>query len=344
MVAVDPRKIAEQAQLRYISDDTPGFQRLRWGRGFTYRDTEGETIRDDDLREWIESIVIPPAWTDVWISPYKNGHILATGRDEAGRKQYRYHPRWVEYRNCHKFDRMAMFGQQLPQIRKITDAHLRKRALTRKKILAIIVRLLETTLIRIGNIEYARHNHTYGLTTLHDDHVEFYGQGMCFTFTGKSGKAHTVDVKDRALARVVKASQDIPGYELFQYYDQDGERHPVDSSEVNDYLHQISGDDFTAKDFRTWGGSVAAVRALCSLPTCDTDDERDQNVVEAVKQVAADLGNTPAVCRQYYIHPAVIEAYLQDELNAVIDRQPDPEDAHALDRHERALIELITTD
>lgn len=338
----DPKAIARAAHLRYVSDTKPGLKRQHASDDFVYIDLNGKKISDEDELTRIKAIGIPPAWTDVWICPYPNGHILATGRDEKGRKQYRYHPRWRENRNATKFNRMALFGTHLPKIREVTDTNLRKRGLPYEKVLAVVIRLLETTLIRIGNPEYMRHNETYGLTTMHDDHVAVMGKTVQFEFTGKSGKEHHIEVTDQRLAKVVKACQDIPGYDLFQYYDENGNHRAIGSGDVNTYLRDITGEDFSAKDFRTWGGSVLAVEALCDLPECKTETEGKRAVAQAVKAVAAGLGNTPTVCRKYYIHPTVIEAYLNGTIHKVIKRQPEPESHYDLSRSESALMELIS--
>jgi DNA topoisomerase-1 len=327
------------SNLRYISDDEPGFTRKKWGRGFTYQDTEGETIRDPELREWIESIVIPPAWTDVWISPYKNGHILATGRDDAGRKQYRYHPQWQEQQQQKKFDELAAFGRCLPTIREATDRDLRQRNVTRSRILAAIVRLLEQTLIRVGNEEYAEKNDSYGLTTLTDHHAEVEGSKVIFDFAGKSGKEHTIVLRDARLARIVQRSQDIPGYELFQYYDEGGKHHVIDAADVNDYLHEISGESFTAKVFRTWGGSRIAVQYLCE--ECE-DTDTQTAAKNCVTHVAEELGNTVAISRQYYIHPAILEAHENGNLCDFYEREQSKQRGKCdLSPEEAALLALI---
>lgn len=327
-------------RLRYVSTDEPGYSRKKWGRGFTYLDTDGETIQDDELRAWIESIVIPPAWTDVWISPYENGHILATGRDDKGRKQYCYHPDWQEVQNRKKFDDLYDFGQCLPKIREVTDHDLRKHKVSRDRVLAAVVRLLENTLIRIGNEEYARKNESHGLTTLTDDHVEIDGSKVNFDFVGKSGKEHTLILKDERLARIVKRCQDIPGYALFQYYNEDGERKNIDSSDVNDYLQEITGKPFTAKVFRTWGGSTLAVKFLCEH-CADADGETATR--NCVTHVADMLGNTKAISRKYYIHPLIMDAHLDGTLQAIYeDCQSKAENSdYALKAEELALMRLI---
>lgn len=327
------------AKLRYMSTEEAGYSRKKWGRGFTYLDCEGETITDDDLREWIESIVIPPAWTDVWISPYKNGHILATGRDDKGRKQYCYHPDWQETQNQKKFDELYAFGKKLPTIRKVTEQHLRERKISRNRVLAAIVRLLETTLIRIGNDEYARKNDSYGLTTLTDDHVDIKGEKVEFDFVGKSGKAHTIMLRDKRLARIVKHCQDIPGYELFQYYDENGERQVVDSADVNAYLQTISGEAITAKSFRTWGGSTLAIKFLCEECIDATPENAARN---CIAHVADSLGNTKAVCRKYYVHPAIMDAHLDGTLATLyVGNVKKRRKNYALTPEEETLMQLI---
>lgn len=322
------------ADLRYISDEEPGYTRLRWGQGFTYRDAAGETVTDSDLRSWFESLAIPPAWEDVWISPYRNGHLLATGRDNKNRKQYIYHPRWHELRNQTKFHHLADFGKALPGLRQAVEADLRKRGIVRERVLAVAVRLLEETLIRIGNDAYTQANTTYGLTTLRDKHVHINGQKITFAFVGKSGKEHQIELKDRQLARIVKACRDIPGYDLFQYYDADGKRQRITSGDVNDYIREITGRDFTAKDFRTWG---ATTRALSILAMCESDPCEDE-VRTCVQQVADELGNTVAVCRKYYIYPALFDAFLDGQLPKLLKRAKPRDNMYP---EEVALIKLI---
>jgi DNA topoisomerase-1 len=328
------------ARLRYVSTTAPGYSRRRNGRGFTYLDSDGTTIRDPALRRWIEDIVIPPAWTDVWISPYRNGHILATGRDDKGRKQYRYHPDWQQARSQKKFDQLYAFGECLPRIRETTESHLRQRSLSRERVLAAIVRLLETTLIRIGNAEYAQANDSYGLTTLTDDHARINGSEIVFDFVGKSGKEHTVMLRDRRLARIVKRCQDLDGYHLFQYYDENNQQQAVGSADVNAYLHEISGQPFTAKHFRTWGGSVRAVEYLCAH--CADGGETAAAARDCIAHVAESLGNTKTVCRQYYIHPAILDAWADGSLPALYAAcQADTEPGSALSAAERTLMRLI---
>lgn len=333
--------VAKEAHLRYVTDTRPGIQRKRSGKGFTYIGLDGQPIKDRQERERLDKIGIPPAWTDVWISPYPNGHILTTGRDAKGRKQYRYHPDWNAIRNETKFSRMVEFGKCLPKIREMTEKHIQQPELTREKILAAVVRLLEKTLIRIGNMEYARDNEHYGLTTMKDDHVAVKGERVRFEFVGKSGQEHSIDLYDKRLARIIKESQEIEGYDLFQYYDEQGHPHAIGSGDVNTYLREITGENFSAKDFRTWGGSVLAVNSLCELPECETETEAKKNTAQAIKAVAKGLGNTPAVCRKYYVHPAVITAYADRSIHRILAKQQDTESKYGLSKAESALMELI---
>jgi DNA topoisomerase-1 len=307
---LDARDAALDAGLRYTTDASPGLSRRRAGSGFSYRDPDGERIRDPDTLARIKALAIPPAWTDVWICRWPHGHLQASGRDARGRKQYRYHDRWRERRDTDKFDRMLAFAGALPAIRARCDDDLGQRGLPREKVLAAVVRLLELTLIRVGNDEYARLNRSFGLTTLRVRHANVEGTAIRFRFRGKSGQTHEVDLRDRRLATVVRRCQELPGQELFQYVDEEGEVRDVASDDVNDYLREASGGDFTAKDFRTWAGTVLAYRALCALQP--SDDERDarRNVVEAIRQTAGALRNTPAVARRSYVHPAVLDAYM----------------------------------
>ncbi len=310
----DPVASAEAAGLVYVNDAGPGIRRKRAGRGFSYTGLDGKPIRDRAVLDRIKALGIPPAWTDVWISPDPRGHIQATGRDDKGRKQYRYHPRWREVRDETKYGRMMAFGAALPAIRERTDRDLRLPGLPRAKVLAAVVRLLETTRIRVGNEEYARANESFGLTTLRDGHAEIVDSRVTFRFRGKSGKEHVVDVRDRRLARIVKQCQDLPGQELFQYVDDDGDLQTVDSGDVNAYLREITGEDFTAKDFRTWAGTVLATIALREFETFDSATQAKRNIVQAIDTVAERLGNTRAICRKCYIHPAVLDAYLDGSL------------------------------
>jgi DNA topoisomerase-1 len=307
---------ARAARLRHVNDDDPGITRRRRGERFVYDGPDGRRVRDAETLVRIRALAIPPAWTDVWICPIPNGHIQATGRDARGRKQYRYHARWREVRDENKYDRMIEVGEALPGIRERVDNDLGRSGLPREKVLAAVVRLLELTFLRVGNEEYARLNRSFGLTTLRDRHVAIEGSRIGFRFRGKSGKVHESDIRDRRLARIVRACQDLPGQTLFQYVDDAGERQTIGSDDVNAYLREVSGEDITAKDFRTWAGTVLAFRALCALDPAASDTDAKRNLVAAIKEVAGQLGNTPAVCRKSYVHPDVIEAYLDGDLGA----------------------------
>ena len=309
-IVTDPVESAKLAGLRYVSETTPGFRRRGAGRGFTYVDTAGRRVSEPETLRRIRALVIPPAWRDVWICGSSQGHIQAIGRDARGRKQYRYHGRWRQARDETKYTRMLGFARALPRIRARVAEDLARPGLTRDKVLATVVRLLETTLIRVGNEEYARTNRSFGLTTLRDRHVDISGAELRFAFRGKGGKVHDVGVRDRGIARIVRRLQDLPGQELFQYVDEAGERRAIDSGDVNAYLKTITGADFTAKDFRTWAGTVLAALALAEVRTFATAREAKRNVVRAIERVAARLGNTPAICRKSYVHPEVLHAYL----------------------------------
>jgi DNA topoisomerase-1 len=305
---VDPEGAAHSAGLRYVSDQMPGIRRRRAGRGFVYLSPNGERLTDEAAAR-IKALVIPPAWTDVWICPDPRGHIQATGRDARGRKQYRYHDDWRTYRDQTKYERVIDFGKALPKIRSAVESDLARPGLPREKVLAAVVRLLEATLIRVGNPAYAKDNGSYGLTTMRDQHVNVFGSRLRFRFKGKGGKPHVVDLTDRRLAAVVKRCQDLPGEELFQYVDDEGEVRAVTSEDVNEHVRAISGQEFTAKDFRTWSGTVLAAQALVAAGGFRSEREAKVKVGEAIKSVAAKLGNTPAVCRACYVHPAVLDAY-----------------------------------
>jgi len=315
--ATDSEESAQVAGLRYVSDTQPGIKRQHSGRGFRYKDVDGASIRDPKVLRRIKTLVIPPAWTDVWICMRSDGHIQATGRDTKGRKQYRYHPRWRAVRDSTKYDRLIAFGEALPHLRACLDQDLTRPGLPREKVLATVVRLLETTFIRIGNAEYACQNVSFGLTTLRDRHVHISGATMQFQFRGKSGKYHTVRLNDRRLATIVKRCQDLPGYELFQYVDAEGQRQTIDSADVNAYLRLITGQDFTAKDVRTWAGTVLTACALWAHGASTSQMQAKQNIAQAIDEVAKRLGNTRAVCRKCYVHPMVLDAYLDRSLFAV---------------------------
>jgi DNA topoisomerase I len=326
VLITDSHVSAKAARLRYVTDASPGIRRQRAGKGFTYLTGDGTRLHDRQELQRITSLRIPPAWTKVWICPMPHGHLQATGYDAKGRKQYRYHPRWREVRDETKYGRMLLFGEALPRIRQQVEHDLALHGLPRAKVLATVVQLLETTLMRVGNEEYARANDSFGLTTLRDRHVDIAGTTLRFHFRGKSGKDHTVEINDRRLAMIVKRCQEIPGQELFQYRDDEGQRRTIDSADVNAYLRQVTGQDFTSKDFRTWNGTVLAVRALQTCGVGESAAQAKKAVVEAIKTVAAQLGNTPAICRKCYVHPAVIEAYLEGILLEVLQRldQADP--------------------
>jgi DNA topoisomerase-1 len=340
----DPAESAKAAGLRYVSDAKPGIQRKKWRSGFRYLDDAGKPVRDAETLARIKSLVIPPAWTDVWICPNPKGHLQATGRDAKGRKQSRYHPRWREVRDETKYERMMIFGAALPGIRERVESDLGLPGLPRQKILATIVRLMETTLIRVGNLEYARQNQSYGLTTMRGKHVHVDGSTITFTFQGKSGVGHTIDISDRRLAKIVRRCQDIPGYELFQYIDSDGTHRTVDSADVNEYLREIARQDFTAKDFRTWAGTVLACAMLAEFEAYESEAQAKRNVVEAIKAVAARLGNTPAICRKCYVHPAVLDYYMSRTTFEKIKRRAESTSADSpqkLHQEEVALMELL---
>lgn len=301
--------------LRYVSDQDPGLRRKpARSQGFNYLDAHGAPVTAEKTLDRIRVLAIPPAWTDVWICPSANGHIQATGRDVRGRKQYRYHARWSAERGLGKYDRVLAFGRALPRLRKRVDEDLARRGLPREKVLAAVIRVMEMTLIRVGNEEYAKQNKSFGLTTLRDRHASIRGGKAVFEFKGKSGKTHCTGFDDRRLARVVKACQDIPGQRLFQYLDDDGQRHAVESADVNAYIREALGEDFSAKDFRTWAGTVTAARAL-TMPECRDLSGAKRHVNTCVKAVAGVLGNTAAVARSAYIHPAILEAYADGTLD-----------------------------
>jgi DNA topoisomerase-1 len=326
-LVADPIETTRAAGLRYVTDVQPGIRRKHAGKHFSYIGLDGRTIHDQKVLRRIKALAIPPAWTDVWICPVERGHIQATGRDAKGRKQYRYHPRWREVRDETKYGRMIAFGEALPLIRERTDRDLSLHCLSRDKVLATVIQLLDRTAIRVGNEEYARENRSFGLTTLRTRHVDVEGSELRFHFRGKGGKEHVVSVHDRRLARAVKRCEDLPGYELFQYLDEEGKRHGIDSGDVNDYLRQITGENFTAKDFRTWHGTVRAAEALYELGAFESETQGKRHVTRAVEIAAELLGNTPAICRKSYVHPAVIDAYLDSSLQPTWERVMEDERA-----------------
>ena len=313
-VVTDPVEAAEEAGLRYVSDQQPGYTRKRKGQSFQYFDTHGKLIQDESRLLRIRRLAIPPAYRDVWICPISNGHIQATGRDDRGRKQYRYHERWREIRDENKYDRILSFAAALPKIRQRVQADLKLPGLKREKVLATVVQLLERTFIRVGNEEYARQNKSFGLTTMKDRHVKVTGKKLRFRFRGKSGKEHEVDIMDRRIAKIIRKLQDLPGQDLFQYLDDEEKLCSVTSPDVNDYLREITGQDFTAKDFRTWAGTVLTAMALNAQDKFATSKEAKSNVKNAIAAAAKLLGNTPTICRKCYVHPAILDSYLQGHL------------------------------
>ncbi|WP_347139164.1 DNA topoisomerase IB [Paracoccus sp. SSK6] len=341
-VISDPRDAAKEAGLVYVNDDMPGITRQRSGKGFSYRGPDGKTITDKAERQRLASLAIPPAYADVWICPDPRGHIQATGRDDKGRKQYRYHPDFRAVRDSAKYDHMLDFAHALPQIRERVDQDMSRRGMPAEKVLATVVHLLENTMIRVGNADYARQNKSHGLTTLRDRHVKIDGNQVRFRFKGKSGKEWDLGLKDRRVARIVRAAQDIPGQHLFQYLDEDGERQKITSTEVNAYLREISGQDVTAKDFRTWTGTVLAALALMEYEAFDSQAAAKRNIRDAIERVAARLGNTPTICRKCYIHPEVIDAYLADELKLELSEEiEDDLQQPGLRPEERQVLEFL---
>jgi DNA topoisomerase I len=332
---VDPLAAAQVAGLRYVNDESPGIRRKKRGGSFGYVGPDGKAVTDAASLGRIRSLAIPPAWTEVWICPSPQGHIQATGRDARGRKQYRYHPRWRQVRDETKYHRMIKFGKVLPKLRARIEADLGRPGLPREKVLAAVVRLLETTFIRVGNEEYARDNGSFGLTTLKDHHVKISGAQIRFRFKGKSAKAHEIALSDPRLAKIVKHCRDIPGQDLFQYIDDEGNAQTVGSADVNEYLREISGDDFTAKDFRTWAGTTLAALALAKAEAAPTASKAKKVIAAAVATVADRLGNTVAVCRKCYVHPAVFDAYLDGSIAKALLRRVSESAA------EKAVLKLI---
>jgi DNA topoisomerase-1 len=335
---------AEAAGLVHVTDARPGIRRRRAGRGFAYVAPDGRPVRDPAVLRRIRALAIPPAWAGVWICPSPRGHLQATGRDARGRKQYRYHARWRAVRDASKYDRMVAFAGVLPRIRAATARDLARPDLPREKVLAAVVRLLEGTLVRVGNAEYARANGSFGLTTLRSRHADVSGSTVRLQFRGKGGKLHAVSLTDRRLARIVRRCQELPGQELFQYVEPDGTVQTVDSADVNAYLRQVAGEDFTAKDFRTWTGTVLAAVGLGARPRFDSRVHARRNVGHAIEAVALRLGNTPAICRKSYVHPLVLDAYLDGTLASAFRRRaaraPDGA-AGGLQRDEAAVLALL---
>lgn len=343
-VAPEVRAAIHEAGLRYVTDRKAGIIREARKQAFVYRGADGKQVKDPATLDRIRHLVIPPAWTNVWISPSDNGHIQATGRDARGRKQYRYHSRWREQRDENKFEHMMGFAHALPRIRRRVQRDLRRRGMPREKVLATVARLLELTLIRVGNDEYARENNSYGLTTMHNRHVQIARGRIEFTFRGKSGKRHEISVRDKRLAKIVRRCQDMPGQELFEYEEPDGTVRDVSSEDVNAYLRDIAGDNYTAKDFRTWAGTVLAAIALKEFEAVASDALAKKNIVTAVEAVAQMLGNTPAVCRKCYIHPEILNSYLAGQTIATIKQRLSAKINHSLSKlksEEAAVIVLL---
>lgn len=329
---------ARQAGLRYVSDAMPGIARQKRGKHFAYFALDGSPVRDEAELARIAALAVPPAYSDVWICPSRNGHIQATGRDARGRKQYRYHAKWREVRDETKYARMLDFAKVLPTIRKRVDADLRREGMPREKILATVVSLLETTTIRVGNDEYAKENGSFGLTTLRNRHAAVEGSTVRFAFVGKSGVRHTISLRNKRLSKIVARCQDIPGQQLFEYYDDEGGVHPVDSSEVNDYIREIAGDDFSAKDFRTWIGTVTCAALLATCEAAPTQAERKSKLVETISQVARRLGNTASVCRKCYVHPDILASYIED---GTLGDPPRSTSTDGLTRDERFVVAFL---
>jgi DNA topoisomerase-1 len=339
--AMTPSKSARGAGLRYVSDKSKGIRRRRVGAGFQYLSRRGKRLRNAKLLARIKSLAIPPAWTDVWICPDPRGHLQATGRDARRRKQYRYHPRWRAARDEAKYDRLIDFARALPRLRRRVRRDLKRRGLPREKALAAVVRLLESTLIRVGNEEYAQANDSFGLTTLRNRHARVNGSEIRFSFRGKSGIKHEVELRDARLAKIVRKCQDLPGQELFSYLDDDGQACDIGSADVNDYLRQVMGRDFTAKDFRTWAGTVLAAQALSECPDFDSQAAAKRNITQAIERVAARLGNPKAVCRKCYIHPAVIDAYLDRSMIELLEQRTEEQSRTSLPAKEAAVLALL---
>lgn len=329
-VPKDPVESAHIVGLRYVTDRMPGIRRQKAGRGFRFQYPTGQSVKEVDVLRRIRSLAIPPAWREVWICPDPAGHLQATGRDDRGRKQSRYHPNWRAIRDETKYAHLIAFGKALPKIRRRVERDLALPGLARNKVLASVVRLLELSLVRVGNEEYARENESYGLTTLRNRHVQVRGSNLRFHFRGKSGKWHDVSVHDRRLAKVVRSCQELPGQELFQYINDEGKRQALNSEDVNAYLRETSGQDFSAKDFRTWAGTVLTAFALQVVAEFPSQTQAKKNLVQAIKTVAQRLGNTPAVCRKCYIHPDIVQSYFEGGLAKALKGMSPPHQSKAL--------------
>jgi DNA topoisomerase I len=339
----DPKITAKAVGLRYVADSMPGYGRKKSGTGWSYYDADGQLVKDKDLLSRFKKLVIPPAYTNVWISPHENGHLQFTGVDAAGRKQYRYHPQWNAIRNQSKYYRLQTFAAHLPAIRQQVDTDLRRRNMDHEKVVALVVRLMELTSIRVGNESYQKLYGSFGLTTLQDKHVKIEGSKMRFTFKGKKGVYQDISLKSKKLAKLVKQCRDIPGKELFQYYNDEGGRCTIGSGDVNDYLKAITGEDFTAKDFRTWAGSVSALYAFKEAGEYDNATECKRKIVSVLDEVAVTLGNTRTVCKKYYVHPAVIRSYEDGSLFKYISGLNEDKDINAseLNAAEKTLLQIL---
>ena len=339
---LEPEESAKVAGLMYVRADDLQIIRKKVGRGFSYIDAKGDRIKDKIELERLKSLAIPPALTDVLLCHLPNGHLQATGRDKKKRKQYFYHSQWRKVRSQHKFNRMLLFGAYLPLIRETTSKHLLLDGLPKEKVLAAVVQLLETTLIRVGNDHYAKKNSSFGLTTLRDRHVNISGTKVKFEFRGKSGVDHEIELQDRRLAKVIGQCKEIPGYEIFKYFDEAGNKIDVDSGDVNDYLQQITQKEFTAKDFRTWAGTLLTAIELNELGEFESEKQAQKNVVQAIKNVAKQLGNRPATCRNYYVHPAIVEAYYDGSLLDLMSQtHKEKSDVNQLNPEEVVILKII---
>jgi len=339
----DPKVTAKSVGLRYVSDSTPGYTRKKAGKGWSFYDADGHLVKDKELVERFTKLVIPPAYTNVWISPYENGHLQFTGTDAAGRKQYRYHPHWNQIRNQSKYHRMQLFASYLPAIRAQVDKDLSRREMDHEKVVALVIRLMELTSIRVGNESYKKLYGSFGLTTLMNRHVTIEGSKLEFQFKGKKGVFHKVSLQSRKLANLVKQCRDIPGRELFQYYNHDGQHCTIGSGDVNHYLHEITGEDFTAKDFRTWAGSVSALYAFKEAGEYNNITECRKKIASVLDEVAINLGNTRTVCKKYYVHPTILKSYEEGTLFTYIKKLDDDKDIKAaeLNLAEKALLQIL---
>jgi DNA topoisomerase I len=342
----DPKITAKAVGLRYVSDSSPGYTRKTGKSGFNFYDSEGNIVKDRELLDRFKKLVIPPAYTEVWISPHENSHLQFTGKDAAGRKQYRYHPDWNQIRNHSKFHHMQLFASYLPAIREQVAKDLQRHGLGYEKVLALVVKLMELTSIRVGNESYKKLYNSFGLTTLQNRHVKIEGAELRFEFRGKKGVYQKISLKSKRLANLVKQCREIPGKELFQYYDDEGKRCTIGSGDVNSYLKQITGEDFTAKDFRTWAGSVSALYAFKSAGGFETETECKKKIVSVLDEVAVNLGNTRTVCKKYYVHPAVIKSYEDGTIFKLIEQLDETEQASAseLNFAEKVLLQLLESE